>query len=111
MPSVIVNISSIVAALVIQSLSTLELTVWRHFCSILKHQSSTALSEWGANVSRRFPDHAAREVGCAQKSARKTPPVRLFQRLIAWAQLMKCSSGSERSKAAARCDRLSVGQT
>src|SRR6266536_4043663 len=37
MPRVIVNISSIFTGQVIQSLSTLELTVQRHFCSNLKH--------------------------------------------------------------------------
>lgn len=39
MPSVVVNISSIVTGLVIQFLSTLELTVQRHVCSILKHEN------------------------------------------------------------------------
>jgi hypothetical protein len=34
-----VNIFSIVAGVVIQCLSTLELTVQRHFCSILKQPS------------------------------------------------------------------------
>ncbi len=38
------NIFSIVAGLVIQYLSTLELTVQRHFCSILKHEGSDASS-------------------------------------------------------------------
>ena len=37
MPRVVVNISSIFKGRVIQSLSTLELTVQRHFCSNLKH--------------------------------------------------------------------------
>src|SRR5262245_51593389 len=37
MPRVVVNISSIFTGRVIQSLSTLELTVQRHFCSNLKH--------------------------------------------------------------------------
>ena len=44
MPRVIVNIFFIVAGVVIPRLSTLELTVQRHFCSILKH-------EYAANVS------------------------------------------------------------
>jgi hypothetical protein len=39
MPLAVVNISSIVTSLVIQFLSTLELTVERHVCSILKHES------------------------------------------------------------------------
>jgi hypothetical protein len=38
-----VNTFSIVVGLVIQCLSTLELTVQRHFCSILKHPHSLAL--------------------------------------------------------------------
>ena len=37
------NIFSIVVGVVIQSLSTLELTVQRHFCSILKHGNSDAV--------------------------------------------------------------------
>ena len=43
MPRVIVNTFSIVVGRVIQCLSTLELTVQRHFCSILKHPHSPAL--------------------------------------------------------------------
>jgi hypothetical protein len=37
MPRVIVNICSMVTGRVIQSLSTLELTIERHFCSNLEH--------------------------------------------------------------------------
>ena len=47
MPRVIVNISSIVTGEVIQSLSTLELTAERHFCSILKHESDAKASTSG----------------------------------------------------------------
>jgi hypothetical protein len=46
-----VNIFSIVVGVVIQSLSTLELTVQRHFCSILKHQPSPAL--WRGQAAPR----------------------------------------------------------
>jgi hypothetical protein len=38
MPAVIVNMSSMVVRAVIHFLCTLELTVERHFCSILKHE-------------------------------------------------------------------------
>src|SRR5437867_3040565 len=53
MPGVIVNIFSIVVGVVIQSLSTLEVTVQRHFCSILGHKSSDALFN-----ERRLPNFA-----------------------------------------------------
>ena len=53
MPEVIVNIFSIVAGVVIQCLSTLGLTVQRHFCSILGHKSSDALFN-----ERRLPNFA-----------------------------------------------------
>jgi len=44
MPDVIVNMSSIGIRAIIHFLCTLELTVQRHFCSILKH-------EYAANAS------------------------------------------------------------
>src|SRR5213080_2474197 len=45
MPWVIVNNFSIVAGLLIQCLSTLELTVQRHVCSILKHENQTPFQQ------------------------------------------------------------------
>ena len=54
MPRVIVNTFSIVVGRVIQFLSTLELTVQRHFCSILKHPHSPAL--WLARQRRHRVD-------------------------------------------------------
>src|SRR5262249_43294903 len=48
---------------VIQSLSTLELTVARHFCSILKHESHANASTDGSclfnSKSRRLPNRAS----------------------------------------------------
>jgi hypothetical protein len=38
MPTVVVNMSSMVARAVIYLLCTLELTIERHFCSILEHR-------------------------------------------------------------------------
>lgn len=67
MPLVIVNIFSIVAGLVIQCLSTLELTVEGHFCSILKHECSalqrTTASGGRVNM-RRLPKLATVNPPC-----------------------------------------------
>src|SRR6266481_3171881 len=69
MPPVIVNIFSIVAGVVIQWLSTLELTVQRHFCSILKHENSDASSTNDGFRAveltlRRLPNFATANPSC-----------------------------------------------
>jgi len=57
MPLVVVNISSIFTGRVIQSLSTLELTVRRHFCSNLKHSPLPVLrrGEASNSIARSAP--------------------------------------------------------
>ena len=52
------------SGVVIQSLSTLELTIQRHFCSILEHESSEPVE---SAVATECVDCAAGE--CAQASA------------------------------------------
>jgi len=53
MPAVVVNMSSMVVRAVIYFLCTLELTIERHFCSILEHRPSPALRRGQASSRPR----------------------------------------------------------
>jgi hypothetical protein len=46
MPRVIVHMSSMVVRAVIYFLCTLELTIERHFCSILEHPAFASTKAW-----------------------------------------------------------------
>src|SRR5438034_2161201 len=68
MPGVIVNIFSIVAGVVIQCLSTLGLTVQRHFCSILEHESFRHLSKGPSLRAVEFTSRRLRNFATANPS-------------------------------------------
>ena len=87
MPGVIVNIFSIVVGVVIQSLSTLELTVRRHFCSILKHEvqvlSARSMLPMDTEPLCKVhgPDRSSLGYGedeCAERTAHTTAPGLVF---------------------------------
>jgi hypothetical protein len=69
MPLVVVNIFPIVTRVVIQFLSTLEVTVRRHFCSILKHKSSGTV-EAAESAEVRFTARDGHALRTAHPTAR-----------------------------------------
>jgi hypothetical protein len=81
MPLVVVNISSIFTGRVIQSLSTLELTVRRHFCSNLKHSPLPVLRRGEASNRSQGVRPLRAQVGLHQAPVNKAANIMITMRI------------------------------